>query len=422
MSSIYGSIDLDPKILKESYDQSLRAKKSYGMESAQVINDSHDYQIQNNLRPLFGKEKVNTSPIGGHPHFDHLEKSGETSYGFATTLFIDIQGSTRLGVFYPPELVFYIKNQIIKCAIETILAFDGHVHRIMGDAVLAFFRSDGINKQNSAIDAVNCGTILAELIREQISPQLKMNRLEEDVGIRIGIDYGPDDRVIWGMYGYTGVSEVTATSFHVDIAAKLQQSAPRNRVMLGQSIVELLGFDEAIIEPKLIQKDGIKKTAPFVKPNYKDSDGNQVNYQQFVVSQEKYARLLPNPTDSHNPIKITSTLKECRTTPSHDHYHKCSRAAKKNYGITFKAVFEYPGAPTNLKVKFRVENNGHESKKKTNNENHENLVPTTQLPDGRLQALHWEETKYKGLHYMFVSVLHDGNTKIDEHCFAVYIG
>ncbi|MNH08763.1 Adenylate and Guanylate cyclase catalytic domain protein [compost metagenome] len=128
---------------------------------------------------------------------------------------MDIKGSTKLGLIYSPEEVFFIKNSIIRCAIETIRAFDGHVHRIMGDAVLAFFRSDGESARNAAIDALNCGCYLVEFMRQHVAPKLRENDVG-DVGIRVGIDYGQHDDVLWGMYGFQGSSEVTATSLLTD--------------------------------------------------------------------------------------------------------------------------------------------------------------------------------------------------------------
>lgn len=37
--------------------------------------------------------------------------------------------------------------------------------------------------------------------------------MDENLGIRIGIDYGADEQVVWGKYGYMDSQEVTATSF-----------------------------------------------------------------------------------------------------------------------------------------------------------------------------------------------------------------
>ncbi|MFP3354351.1 adenylate/guanylate cyclase domain-containing protein, partial [Pseudoalteromonas sp. SIMBA_153] len=83
-------------------------------------------------------------------------------------------------------------------------------------------------------------------MRQHVAPKLRENDVD-DVGIRVGIDYGQHDDVLWGMYGYQGSSEVTATSFFVDVAAKLQQSAPRNRVMIGESIRTLLDLHDELL-------------------------------------------------------------------------------------------------------------------------------------------------------------------------------
>ena len=50
----------------------------------------------------------------------------------------------------------------------------------------------------------------------------KLNYEDYPFGIRIGIDYGPKEKVYWSSYGYLNMSEVTATSFYVDVASKLQ--------------------------------------------------------------------------------------------------------------------------------------------------------------------------------------------------------
>lgn len=423
MNKIFGEFHLDsnktqPTFYADSSHRSLN--EIFESVSLEAEEQAHDYNIQNNIRRLYGKPGIKSAVIGGHPDFDHLG-SDEKEMGFVTTLFVDIKGSTRLGVFYSPEKVFLFKNQIIKCAIESVLAFDGHVHRIMGDAVLAFFRGNG-NANDSAIDALNCGAILVQYIREEVVPKLRDLGLEEDVGIRVGIDYGKQEQVLWGMYGYAGVSEVTATSFHVDVAAKLQQCAPRNRVMLGQAFVELLDLHDEVIEIKRATSDGLKVAQPYVSPNYRDADGKPMNYRQYVLSQDKYSALLPYPEDEGLAIKISSTLKRQAGTQSDDRYFKCSRSVPLNHGIEFKALF-YPVTETNnVEVKFRVENNGQQARAIEGGGDHENFVKAVRRESGEFFAKSWEGSSYLGLHYMFVSVYEDGKLTLPEQKYSVFIG
>ena len=82
---------------------------------------------------------------------------------------------------------------------------------------MAFFRSD-VYKQNgrvadSAIDAINCATFLIQMFKDVVIPKLNELGVDENLGIRIGIDYGADEQVVWGKYGYMDSQEVTATSF-----------------------------------------------------------------------------------------------------------------------------------------------------------------------------------------------------------------
>jgi class 3 adenylate cyclase len=378
-----------------------------------------EYGIQEAIRGLFGKKQVNAHSIGGHPDFDDLAETRKTKRGFNVSLFMDIKGSTRLGVVYKPEEVFFIKNSIIQCAIETIRAFDGHVHRIMGDAVLAFFRSDGNSARNAAIDAVNCGCYLVEFMRQHVAPKLQQNNIA-DVGIRVGVDYGKHDDVVWGMYGFQGSSEVTATSFFVDVAAKLQQCAPRNRVMLGESIRTLLDLHDDLLEPKWVNNRSV--TEPYILPNYTDSEGKPVNYKKHVLVQAKYFDLLPKPEWADAPIRISALLKPKNGVvyANPEAYQACSRAVRKGHGIDFKAKFRLVSQSENVKVRFKVTNHGLEAgEDKTH---YEDIPATFNRDRGEYWASYWRDTAYTGLHYMTVSVLVDDRIVLKEQDFGVYIG
>lgn len=429
LRDIYGSVDFSSlqksKILKSSLTSDHASFESVSESRVNKVVE-HDFGIQQKIRKLFGKSGIRRDAIGGHPDFDYLvkQKAGETKNGFTVSLFMDIKGSTKLGVIYPPEDVFFIKNKIIKCAIETILAFDGHVHRIMGDAVLAFFRSDGLSTHNAAIDAINCGAYLVQLMKDVVMPELNEHDLKEDVGIRIGVDYGSDKDVLWGMYGYSGASEVTATSFYVDVAAKLQQASPRNRVMLGQSIKELLDLHEDIVEKKFRVYKGEKIEDQFVTPNYIDASGEKINYRQFVLNQKNYFALLPKPSEQNKQLLLTSTLKEKSGVPSSESYFACSRVIPKAHGVEFKVRFQLADTNAALRVRFRVENHGNQALNHAGESrgNHDTFVDANLNVDGEYFAKHWEGTSYLGMHYMYVSVWDADKIVIPEECYGIYVG
>lgn len=397
-------------------------KSSIALESARVDADSQHYGIKEIVRHNFGKHGPLMPSFGCHPDFDDMVE-GELRNGYSVTMFMDIIGSTKLGVIFPPETVFRIKNDIIRCAIETVNSFDGHVHRIMGDAVMAFFRSNKCLSENriadSAVDALNCSTFLIEMFKDVVIPKLNELGVDENLGIRIGIDYGSNEQVVWGKYGYMESQEVTATSFFVDVAAKLQQKAPKNSIMIGDSLVELLGLDENQLSIKTVTKNNETLPIKYITPNYKDASGKSIDYKQYVLKNEKYYKLLPTDNDEHE-LKIKASLKRDKNEPSENEYPPCSRTIKKGMGISFKGYYYTNQYYANPKFKFRVVNTGLEAAGAESNGNHEEFEDA-KYSDNRYFSRHWEDTSYKGLHHMYVSFW-DGDMLIaNEKCFSVFV-
>ena len=397
-------------------------KSSVAQESLRINADNQSYGVKEVVRHKFGKHGPLSPTFGCHPDFDRMEE-GELRNGYSVTLFMDIIGSTKLGVVFSPENVFRIKNDIIRCAIETVNSFDGHVHRIMGDAVMAFFRSNKCQAEgriaDSAIDALNCATFLIEMFKGVVIPKLSQLGVDENIGIRIGIDYGPNEQVIWGKYGYMNSQEVTATSFFVDVAAKLQQKAPKNSIMIGASLAELLGLDEKHLDVKTIVKDGEKVPVKYVTPNYKDATGSPINYKQYVLRNERYYKLLPVDA-APKELTVKATLKRDKDQPSSDEYLPCSRVIRKGMGISFKGYYCSPEIYSDPKFKFRVVNTGAEAAKTENNGDHEQYENAL-YSEGRYFARHWEDTSYKGLHHMYVSFWDGNRLIVNEECFSVFI-
>ncbi|ARS54452.1 hypothetical protein B9G99_06370 [Kushneria konosiri] len=398
-------------------------------ESIGASLPDRQYRINEEIRRIFNHGAREDLEIGGHPDFDHLAESRSHEYGYVVSLFMDVAGSTKLGITYPPDIVFNIKNNIIRCAIETIQAFGGHVHRIMGDAVLAFFRNENTEIADSCINSLNCGTYLIKFVEELVIPELQRKGVNEDVGIRVGMDYGPSEQVLWGMYGYRNVSEITATSYYVDIAAKLQHSAPKNKIMIGQSFKEHLDLHDDLIYIKTEGSDKIPDK--YVTPNYKRPDDSKMNYKKFVLNSDKYYELLPSPSEEEGNLKIQATPKKENTAVEAQHFYSCARAFKKDpnglsrLGAEFKATFRLPAMSGPYRVKFRVENHGEDAAldDPDNFGNHEVFEDAKIRNDGTYFCSHWEHTSYVGLHYMIVSVWdkEEKNKIIGEKKFGVYV-
>lgn len=386
--------------------------------------------IQRMVRPLFGKGEPNPPRIGDHPDFMHLEGTEESQFCPITTLFLDIENSTRLGLLLGPVDAFRIKNAIICMAIEIINAFDGHVHRIMGDAAMAYFGGPAAAPEAGAIDAVNCAAFLQYFFGRVVLPQLNADGFSDPFGIRVGLDYGPEEHVLWSSYGYPGMNEVTATSFYVDVASKLQNQAPRNQIMLGQSMRDFLDFPEKLLRVKYVQANGERKDEPFILPNYTDRAGRSLNYQKFVLGWEDYlktsavavadASAFYSSENAPVPFVITAGLYAMENGPVESLYLACSGTIPKGKWIRFEVHAVHPMLVPST-VRFRVENHGKEAQAK-GGASHGNHERTYAVRDGRIQpaAVHFEHADYRGLHYMHVDVTYRGGV-VRSRTFGVYV-
>lgn len=386
--------------------------------------------IQQALRPLFEKRSPAAAGFGDHPDFVHLRGTTNTEKCAVTTLFMDLEGSTRLGILYPPEAVYLIKNLFIRAAIEIINSFDGHVHRIMGDAVMAYFGGTKTTAAEGAVDAINCASVLRYYVESTVIPMLAADGFDDPpFGIRIGVDHGAAQHVLWSSYGYPGQEEVTATSFYVDVASKLQHSAPRNQIMLGQSIRDLLDLPEELLEDKEVTANGKKEAEKILYPNYSDRNGNKLNYRKQILRWENYLRLTPlAPID---PDRFMPGQKEAGAFAVGMSIHArrqgaferaCAPAGsptKKGKGILFSLQKRNPWLG-DCTAKFSVENNGAEAANVVGRGNH---VSTAKLAGNGTSApaTNWEDTAYRGLHYMNIEVTDARFNVVFKRRLGVYV-
>jgi adenylate cyclase len=386
--------------------------------------------IQQALRPLFEKGPTRLPTFGDHPDFAHLRGTTNTEKCAITTLFMDLEDSTRLGILYPPEAVYLIKNLFICAAIEIINAYDGHVHRIMGDAVMAYFGGTKTTPAQGAVDAVNCASVLRYYVESTVIPMLSADGFNDPpFGIRIGVDHGPAEKVLWSTYGYPGQEEVTATSFFVDVASKLQHSAPRNQIMIGQSIRTLLDLPEDLLQDKEIDVGGKKEADKILTPNYTDRNGNRLNYRKHILRWENYLRLTPlAPIDPERfmpgqqqaaAFSVSMSVHSKREGPFERATAPASSPIQKDKGILFTLQQRVPwmGECT---VKFAVENNGAEADRVAGRGNHITATKLVATSAGTLTT-NWEDTAYRGLHYMNLEVTNARSNVVFRRRLGVYV-
>jgi len=345
---LYKSVSSQPTGLA-----TVRSKESRSFHMTESLDDlpagpQDEYLLQTQIRPLFGKHGVNKAPIGTHPDFVDLEGTDNgTEKHYVCTLFVDIKGSTRLSLLYPLDTVFLFKNAVIKTCVETIRSLDGYVHRLMGDAVMAFFGGNDIEKEDAIANAINCSIVLRAILEESIKPWMERQGIDaKDFGFRIGCDFGDDDEVLWGSFGYENVGEVSATGLPVDMASKLQSQAGKNQAMLGQGLLGYVNWPEKYSTVKQGKKDGGSINLPIVTPNITDTNGNPINYQMRQLAYTKSLEFSALPRsfreniDGSNVMNHPGISYKCYTVVdgARSTYISASKFLDKHISLVFEVV------------------------------------------------------------------------------------
>ena len=175
--------------------------------------------------PLGGLQRTQATP--------NVETALHAERRQLTVAFIDIVGSTPLSERIDPEEFFAIIRTYRDICDEQIRHYGGHIARMMGDGLLAFFGVPQAH-ENDPERAVRASLAIAAAIKEHRF--LLSDGSFVHLGVRIGVNTGmvvvghvpgePPDR-----------REVFGSSAHV--AARLQGLAGENGVVVGSSTHEL---------------------------------------------------------------------------------------------------------------------------------------------------------------------------------------
>ena len=168
--------------------------------------------------------------------------------------------------------------------------------------------------------------------------------------IRVGIDLGYSDDVIWSHYGVPGCSELTTTSFHTDLAAKLQSDAISNGIYVGGNIKEILDIkDEFCADIK--NKQG--------EIDYYIYQGEYKNYRKYEFKWITYLNSydFTKINESKKGVDIEMHLLRLHCIISDEYgvkeqiYFQNSLAIKKDWNIKYSLMDYSSGNPKEYSIK-----------------------------------------------------------------------
>ncbi len=204
---------------------------------------------QEGLRPMLGDALVDATLSVLQQKLAELQSlvpRAEQQRKLVTILFSDVKGSTAMAEQVDPEQWAEIMNQAFEYLINPVNRHGGIIARLMGDAILAFFGAQAVH-ENDPEQAILAGLEIVEGIRplrEQIRRQYGL-----EFGVRVGINSGP---VLLGEVGTQVASEYTAMGDAINLAARMEQNAPVNGVLIAHDTYRLVrGLFEVAPQPPL---------------------------------------------------------------------------------------------------------------------------------------------------------------------------
>lgn len=401
---------------KKSFLENYSNRDFYNLSES--INE-FEYQ-KNKLKQFFNRNDLFSEFIGTHPDFKDVDEQGEKHY--ITSVFVDIKGSTKLAIIEGLSLeeVREIKNKILTAAITVFQVFDGHIHRLQGDAIFAYFGNKRKRKSDSIIDALNATTILQYVFKEHVSKLFKEMDYPE-IKIRTGIDFGDDEQVLWSKYGIGGCTEITTTSIHTDLAAKLQHKAGANKIMIGNNVKEYIDLPREFYSIKMIQQGGQHVEEKYILEH------SEFRYKMWEFNWERYltnfskipqASFLPAPKYTY--ISERDYIVNCFFKESTDNewikYDRNSSAIPKKSAVKFSVTFLDQGLKKiSKRLEWEVNNRGNEAKIA----NKIDFISKTGINNDFECP---QQTAYKGHHYMRVRIKSTEGRLLAEDFFGVYVG
>lgn len=289
------------------------------------------------LKKNFGenKDSFENITIGKHPDFSDLSNS-DYEYHHCVSAFVDIKGSTKLIEKYSLLEVRLIKDSLLTLAIEVANQFGGHVQRLQGDGIFLQFVRKGVVPNDAAINALNAISILTQFVSVDLSDIMKRFELNP-LKIRAGIDYGDNDNVLWSYYGVENCEELTTTSLHTDMAAKLQSKADDNSILIGGNVKNLLDLKKEFCD-YFRTKDGKEMVYYYT---------SQSSYPFFSFQWKEYLNSLPfiSKISGSDKLEIKETVFKIKCFISEndtisEEYFPNSKSIPKGKEIIFKLYYK----------------------------------------------------------------------------------
>ncbi len=207
-------------------------------EQAQADAAGHD-----DARRIYGGEPIAASAPAAPTPTPSLGAPGRDIRKVVTIIFTDLKDSTALAERVDAEAVNELKERYFATVSDQIERHGGRVEKYIGDAIMAVFGLPRA-REDDALRAVRAAFGMTQAL-ETLNDELELQ-----YGVRIGSRTGVNTGEVVANTD-PNAQQRLATGDAVNVAARLEQAAPVNEVLIGEVTYELVrnDVDAEAVEP-----------------------------------------------------------------------------------------------------------------------------------------------------------------------------
>jgi class 3 adenylate cyclase len=156
-----------------------------------------------------------------------------------TIVFCDLCDSTKLGERLDPETLRQVIARYFEAMSEALNRHEGAIEKFIGDAVMAVFGTPTV-REDDALRAVRAAAEMRSTLAEL------NDQLEQRWGVRLQARTGFNTGEV--ITGDPSRGEGFVSGDAVNVAARLEQTAPPDEILIGQHTLDLVR-DSVVVEP-----------------------------------------------------------------------------------------------------------------------------------------------------------------------------
>lgn len=175
-----------------------------------------------------------------------------------TVLFSDIVGFTQLSNTLRSRRVAELLNEYLAEMTHAIFQNGGTVDKFMGDAILAIFGAPEELPPNEQVRRAIASAHAMYDALEKLNERWRAQGITQEVKFRCGIHQGT---AVVGMFGSAERSDYTAIGPSVNIAARIQEAADPDTILVSAAVADYLELGaDPITKFRPLQLKGIDET------------------------------------------------------------------------------------------------------------------------------------------------------------------